>query len=970
MDWKESKPLIADKLTKPSFLLWVQILPQLLLLIFNYSAWDLVHGEMSATQKEMALKLFGYQAVNFIIGLICIAVFHFHKKRIPLVACFALFLLHIGYLWWFTAQLYKLLPSSVTVWIFTPDEALYYQYIFMMPAIFYTGLRLSCVRLPVGKAVDVSIAVATLVMVPLCSYFFMHVYVMIGRAWNISSLIITILFIGGTIITMAAFIRVLVYTYLWLNAYKSGHLVLLLVVGLAAPLAGLALNSRVPFPCDFQSIFVYILAVVNGLVLLIHFKEGTKREVLAWFLRCLFYPFSLYFFLVFLPFLPLSLIAITALGSGFLILAPVALFIVHSRKLFDEGKRVASLLGLKGAVLLFIAGFSVIPAILVIRASLDRHTLMQAVDAVYNPDYTQSTVQIEPESVRRSLLKLRDMKDGIFLPFISSFYNKVVFNGMVLPDYKMNEMYLMFFGEEMPKSKSSGGFNFRNRTSFRNQPVAMPERNVEISDLKVEEQQEGEFIRADIQLTLNNRGEAQSEFVSEIQLGEGVLVSGYWLDINKEKVSGRIFEKKTAMWIYHMIRDLSQMDPGLLIYKSDNTLKLSVYPFAKDEQRLTGIELLYPAGMKPIVRIDGKLVAFHSPAAEKPSTLLAAKSANSTSIVVPEEALKALPKLKRKPYLHFIVDSSAKAKESFASFGKKMMNLAAGFSDTTECKITLANYDTTDLTSNLVSVDEIEKIMTGASEKSKTFKGSFCYERAIAQKILEFDSMSTRDINGELRVPIYIVVKAPQSKSVCIGNMAAFERLVPDSRTYYIIRDDAALLAKQFSHEEEIVSEIAAPEPVVLFESGNSIKACTEDSDWGFVDLCNENEIQVFEPNQKKFITIKDFEILDNTAAYAQGLAALERYRRTVYSPQSLNEELPEIVKISKDSGIMNPLTSYIVVENSAQSKMLERKEKQKLNSNQALEFDEFMESPAPPVLFLIPFTFVLLAIKRRRGNA
>jgi hypothetical protein len=969
MDWKESKPLIADKFTRPLFLLWVMVLPQILLLIFNYSSWTLVNGEMSAIQKQMSFEIFGFEAAVFAAGLICIAIFQFIKKAVPLLVCVALFLINIGYLWLITSWLYKLLPASVTIWIFTPDEALYYQYIFMMPVIFYTGLRLSCIRLPISKVKDISITVATLVVVPLCSYFFMHILFMIEKAWNIPSLILTILFVGATIITMVAFIRILVYIYLWLNNYKAGHLVLLLIVGLAAPLAGLALNSTIPFPCDFQSLSVYVLAVINGLVLLISFQEGTKREVFAWFLRCLLYPFSLYFFLVFLPFLPLSLLAIIAMGSGFLILAPVALFIVHTRKLFDEGKRVANLLGLKGALLLFAIGFAVMPSVIAVRASLDRHALIKAIDAVYNPDYAQPTIGIKPESVKHSLLKLREMKEGIFLPFISTFYNKVVFNGMVLPDYKMNEMYLMVFGEDMPKSGSSDSFNFSGRMNFRNQPITMPERNVEISNLKVKEKQEGEFIRADIELTLNNRGEAQSEFVTDIQLGQGVLVSGYWLNINGEKVSGRIFEKKTAMWIYHMIRDVARRDPGLLIYKSDNVLKLSVYPFVKDEQRLTGIELLYPAGMKPVVKIDGKFLDIGSNPAQEPKKLLVAKSSNNTSILVPNGVLMALPAVRRKPYLHFIVDSSASAKNSFASFGAKMVKLAAGFTSAAECKITLANYESTDLTNECVSVDQIEKMMVSIPEKSISFKGAFCYERAIKQKLLEYDSMLVKDFKDEFSVPIYIIVKSPNSKTIIIGDMSAFERFVPDTEAYYFIKDNDTLFAKKNGREESIVSEIAVPEPVVLFKSGNLIRACAKNSGWGFIDLSNDTEIQIYDPNEKKFKSINEIVQLDSNTPYTQGLAALERYRKTIYSPQILNDELPEIVKISKDCGVMNPLTSYIVVENSAQSKMLERKEQQKLNSNQALEFDEFMESPAPPIVFLMPFAFVLLTMKRMRNN-
>jgi di/tricarboxylate transporter len=63
----------------------------------------------------------------------------------------------------------------------------------------------------------------------------------------------------------------------------------------------------------------------------------------------------------------------------------------------------------------------------------------------------------------------------------------------------------------------------------------------------------------------------------------------------------------------------------------------------------------------------------------------------------------------------------------------------------------------------------------------------------------------------------------------------------------------------------------------------------------------------------------------------------------------------------------MTPLTSYTVLENSAQLELLKRKEKQGLNANQALEFDEFMESPAPSALLLAPLAVILLIKLRRK---
>lgn len=972
MDARDPKPLIDDKLFKPLWLLWTMILPQVILVFINLRCWFLVQEEMSTAQKTTAFQLFAFEAALLAAGLLLFGLLLILRKQIHLMICVLFFLVHIAYLWLFTACLQRLLPESVTIWILLPDEVLYYQYILMMPVIFYTGLRLSCISLPLNRAVDISVTVGTLIAVPLCGYLFTTVLYRLVWDWNIPTIIMIILFVTATVVTMMAFLRLLTYIYIWLNHYKAGHIVLLLAVGLAGPLGGLVLNKTIPFPCDFQSLSVYILTVVNGLILLLNFKEGTRREALGWFLRCVMYPFSLYFFLVFLPFLPLSFIAIIALGSGFLILTPTALFVVHTRKILDEGRRAARLMGGTAAFVLFLLGFAILPTIITAEAFSDRHSLMRAVDAVYSPDYSAKTIDIKTESVKRSLLKLRDMKEGIFLPFISTFYNKVVFNGMVLPDYKMNEMYLMFFGEDMPKSESLGELGFSRRMSFRNMPVTPPDRNVDIREITVTQTQEGAFVRANLQLMLTNKGFTQSEFVGDIQLGRGALVSGYWLEIEGEKVAGHLFEKKAAMWVYHMIRDVTRRDPGLLVYKTGDLLRLSVYPFASQQQRLTGIELLYPVGMEPSVKINDVPVEIPpSPTGEPEAMLFFKAKDGSAHVLVPEKLRDALPSVRRHPYFHFIIDCSAGAKDVFDSFEALMSNIATRYDNVPDCKITLANYESTDLTDKLASTEKIPEIMQSAFANSVTFKGAFCYERAIKQKLLEYRSVSSKVSDNDLMVPLFVVLKSPDGEPVSIGELSSFGHIVPDVKKFYIANEDGSFIAKEFDGQEAVQSSIELPDPVILLKYGGYIAPCVNYSGWACAAFSESDEkpLEAYDAASRRFVVLESITSLSDETEYAQGLAVWEKYRKTVYCPLITTAMLPEIVDASRDCGIMVPSTSYIVLENSAQLEMLKRKERQGLSANQALEFDEFMESPAPPVILLAPFAYVMLYQLKKRNN-
>jgi hypothetical protein len=62
------------------------------------------------------------------------------------------------------------------------------------------------------------------------------------------------------------------------------------------------------------------------------------------------------------------------------------------------------------------------------------------------------------------------------------------------------------------------------------------------------------------------------------------------------------------------------------------------------------------------------------------------------------------------------------------------------------------------------------------------------------------------------------------------------------------------------------------------------------------------------------------------------------------------SNDLKTLVNASRESGILLAGSSYIVVENSAQWRMLDLSERQKLDQNSALAF---RETPAPPALWV-----------------
>ena len=100
-------------------------------------------------------------------------------------------------------------------------------------------------------------------------------------------------------------------------------------------------------------------------------------------------------------------------------------------------------------------------------------------------------------------------------------------------------------------------------------------------------------------ITLHNTGAAPAEFAQILPLPAGVYVSGFRLHIEGRPVSGRITEKKTALWVYTMIRDSGRRDPGLLFYNAPDELELRVFPVVAAKPSVVEIDFILPSGGGP-----------------------------------------------------------------------------------------------------------------------------------------------------------------------------------------------------------------------------------------------------------------------------------------------------------------------------------------------------------------------------------
>ena len=965
--------LLPDSAKRPLLLVWVATVPQLILLLVNLRAYWIISGECTLWQRKMSALIGAFQLVLMLGPALLALGLRARRRVIPEPACVAMVILSILYLWmasWLICG--QLIPASVSWWMLRPEQLLYFQFIFTMPSIAYALIRLACMKIRVFGKVETMILLAILVVIPgawilvaMGNFAILH--------WIPEWLFMPLLVLS-TVVIFLGLTRVCVrgYRAVWNRGPKAVRW-LSVIVGIVGPIAGLLLNAKIPFPADFQTWPVYAMALVNGAVLLLPDFEDVRRRRWVWLAQCTLFPFTLYFFLVFLPFLPLWIPALIAAGSGFLIVTPTVLFLVHGQCLLDGFRRLREAGMGRRAGWYAAAAMMILPGIIVSQATIDRFVLRGAIDYVYSPNYrTMARFGGSRFAVRRSLERLRDFKAGVYAPFLSEFYSWAVFDNLVLPDEKMDTIHQAFFGSKLEPVSSNrigafGGSTQRGRTvRERSGNPTPPPSNVGIAALTASTKHEGGCERTTLALDMKNNSGIQSEFATVIRIPEGVLVSGFWLRIGDERVAGRLFEKKTALWVYQQIRDSSRRDPGILVYNDPHSIELRVFPFSACEQRHAEVEFIYPATLHPDIAIGDRHWKAEGTAGPE-NCVAVAKCGNGTAVLLNSEAMTRLPRAPRTAYPYFIIDRSAASKMSDGQIVRAMRSAAGQFAAAAEFSAAVANYEYADLCENLpVKSLSIEALHIGDALPQR---GGFLAERAMKRALLRYHEklVNSASDNGEAlrRYPVLIVISDTIDVVQTGNDLPWFGAMAPDARGYFVSRDGEHLTGYTFQGKRLN----CAPRdfvPISLLKVGDSVAPCPLEPRQSqvvrFDSGAGPGTLSVLDGGA--FRSFETTAAIPETAPYAKGVQAQQFYLEWIYNPSLGNRGLEEVVKLSRESGFLLAATSYIVVENSAQWKMLQLKQNQKLRNAAALEFEEV---PEPATGFLVMLGGMALGLRRRR---
>lgn len=922
------------------WLLLVHTLPITVLLGIWYYDYQIVTSFMNGDSNPTWLIFAGALGLLWIMNLTYIIFSKKLAKEAPLPLAIVNLTFHSLFLYLCSLYNFDIIPWSIPGWMYT-DNFLSKTSTFVMPTLIYSLFVIvgHFTSNPMDRSVWKNIGYA--LAIPFIWFITFNVLTTFwnGSAHGVNEHILMVLGILSIILFLFFSVRaIFILIFRGEKSWKPFELLWKGLFAIILPFLGLTINagglgigyrSDAVFG-DFSDPWYFILAVLNGIFICLPNKANKPYRLVVFVGRSILFMFTFYFFITFLPLLPIATVLIIAIGLGLLMLTPIILFFIHSNEIKNDYQFLQTHFSKTKLRIIFLAALFVLPTIITMDYVRDRHVFNQVLEYVYSPDY-KKTYEFDYESIEYTINTIQRHKRnhrggtlGINKPFLTNWYSKIVFDNKTLSNAKIDNLKSIFKG-------SSPRFD---------RPDQINNQDIHLTDVSTsttyDAEQNAWRTWVDLELTNTRADRGFGEYATTIELPTGAWICDYYLFVGKKKEMGQLREKKSALWIYNNLRN-RRIDPGILYYLTDNKVALRVFPFAQNEVRKTGIEILHRESLT--LNIDDREVHLDIDIENAPSGF-----EHEDLVYLTTEEKMQLPLVQRIPYFHFLIDATDV--DNLPHYIDRMDSLANLYPHLAEkAKISLID--------DRIQTDMLHGKWRKELPKPTSNRGFFL-SRGI-EKVL-FDACSL-NLNS---YPIMVAVTDQFDQAILSKDFKDWTYCFPENDHFYHLRRGGILT----SH-----SLIAKPKHAINLNANLNLT-------YEVRQYTDQNGNSHFiSPQMEPALILKTNKSLvnENEIVEKNWLSALymhAKFRQSTLHPNETQDDWRNDIISSFKSKVMSPLTSYIVVETDVQRAALLKQQEKMLSGNKLLDPEGDIESMSEPGFLVMTFLALLFLFLHRKKTS
>ncbi|MBK7442942.1 MAG: MSEP-CTERM sorting domain-containing protein [Bacteroidetes bacterium] len=447
-----------NKAQQPKWAILLSVIPVLLFFAITLQLFYTDQSKPIYTFEDLLSILIG--AASYLIIIIPYVIYKIKRKSYISLSAF-IFILTFSVLevfFFIHFELLDILDNGNVFGITLPvNETMLFL---LIPGCFYSLFGI-VVLLNKTENKDAGRSIAFVIAIPLFYAFVLLIFsdINTNRLDFIPDIFSPILIVVSVLFVVYHMLRA---SYLSYNKNKSESFItsppFVMFFGVFMPLLGLVLNGAddAHYFGNFSSYWYFILAILNGLLLAIPFGNNLTLRIVVFVARSILFAFTIYFFIVFLPYAPLSVVLIAAVGAGLLMLTPILLFIIHCQVLINDIAYLKNYIGKPYLRAILICCLFVIPVTMHQQLAANKKEMLTAIDYLDNPNYEKNatinlTKTIKAFKVKQSypgFLSGRTNKNGT--PIISWYFNTIILDSKTISINKGAALKSILLNSEPP----------------------------------------------------------------------------------------------------------------------------------------------------------------------------------------------------------------------------------------------------------------------------------------------------------------------------------------------------------------------------------------------------------------------------------------------------------------------------------------------------------------------------------------
>lgn len=699
------------------------------------------------------------------------------------------------------------------------------------------------------------------------------------------------------------------------------YYILTFIIALCLPLCGLTLNqnffsSDIDSPGmfgDFSSPVFYIIAALNGLLLLISPVGNKNLRILMFYLKSVGYTYILYFFIVFLPVTHFAILGIFFYGLGILALTPLMVTVLQGFHLLQEWTFLSKSWGKKQLAAVFCIGIITLPVCVSAVFWGDRENYTMAAKYLEKDNYHES----KPVNLTKLQRTLKFIKGGLQstrageeltfysgnIPIISGFYTNFILDNKLISNENTLKLENLFFdaGHDMSDTNLSDPDIVNNNVTL----LAAG------SETRFDEKS-GVF-KTWVNLKLENASSKENgEYKTTFKLPAGAYISNYYLNVSGARKEGILADRRAALFIYRKIVN-TRRDPGLLHYIGKNTLELRVFPFSAHEVRETGFEIIH--SQKFDLTLDDKIISINGDNEQKLINV-------DGAVLLPASQKANLKSCVRQPKYYFVIDSS---KNSDVAWHISQVQEYAKVNKIYNADVIFASYKLT------------QKTLANIQQAKYKAECGFNLNTAV-NMILNKVSNDSKN-----KFPIIIAVSDNMPGAILPNNVSSLSGRFPECHYYYSLNNNLTLTPYSYD-DNKAGSAVNTPviQPIL-------------DYNGTYIPNNGQNEL---------ILTKSKIDKLALTHNQYNDAILLDATQQKDLLEPGKTDSL-ELVRASFRSRILTPQTAFIVVENQEQEKELLDIQERILTNNEATPTVTLDE---PSWIIYVILVLMIVCIAKRKA--